>query len=203
MPKFPIYGTHPAASAGRPFHLWGESVQEKILEKMRDLNIHEDWTDFVVDYWIELHPYYEIRETDVFITCCGSQGDDAAFRYSVDGDAAKELLKLAYIQAGHHVPPYTQPTKKSWSLLDDIIQIIDPISIAPGYLIPQIKTGYIRLYCEEPGHRYNHQRETELEWEYPVLGVMFINNDDRHQDFRRWTYYDLIEAVSQNESFDD
>jgi hypothetical protein len=203
MPKFPIYGVHPASGGGRPFRLWGQSVQETILEKMRDLNFHDDWTDFVVDYWIELHPYYEIRKTDLFFSCCGSPRDDAAFRYSIDGDEAKEFLKLAYIQAGQHVPPFTQPQKKSWSLLSDITQIIDPILIAPGYLIPQIKTGYIRFFCDFPSHRHNHQRETELEWEYPVLGVKITNNDDRHQDFGRWTYYDLIEAVSQNESFDD
>lgn len=67
-----------------------KEVQEKVIEKNRDINVYDDWHEFILEDWIkEVIPSKGFEATNIYYSGFWSQGDGAMFEYDGISD---ELL---------------------------------------------------------------------------------------------------------------
>ena len=60
-----------------------EKAQAKAIEKNRDINVHDDWHEFIIDDWInEEIPSKGFNATKIYYSGFWSQGDGAMFEYN-------------------------------------------------------------------------------------------------------------------------
>jgi hypothetical protein len=59
-----------------------KEVQDKVLSKNRDINVHDDWHEFIIEDWInEEIPSKGFDATRIYYSGFWSQGDGAMFEY--------------------------------------------------------------------------------------------------------------------------
>lgn len=67
-----------------------KEVQAKVIDKNRDINVYDDWHEWILDYWIkEEIPNKGFDATNIYYSGFWSQGDGAMFEY---GGITDELL---------------------------------------------------------------------------------------------------------------
>jgi hypothetical protein len=71
-----------------------EEVQAKVIEKNRDINVHDDWHEFTTEEWItEEIPSRGFEATKIYYSGFWSQGDGAMFEYDgINNDLLKEFV---------------------------------------------------------------------------------------------------------------
>ena len=57
-----------------------EAVQQKVIEKNYDINVYDDWYEFIHESFIEENKYFEVD--NIHFSGFWSQGDGAMFEYS-------------------------------------------------------------------------------------------------------------------------
>lgn len=67
-----------------------KEVQEKVIKNNRDINVYDDWHEFILEDWIkEVIPSKGFEATNIYYSGFWSQGDGAMFEYE---GIADELL---------------------------------------------------------------------------------------------------------------
>jgi len=209
MPKFPVYGIHRAASGGRPYHLWGEKVQTKILHELYDINIYEDWAEAVIDWWIENHPYYDLNVSDVDYRCCGMPGDAASFTYSMDAEEVRVFFQVHNPSKGFF---YTGQTATSGTyvpynniLLDDLMRAagVPGFGFGPNWKLPKLSIADLRIFNQKDSFRREpFQEEAEVEYEPPSLFIEVTNCDLNDDDYGKSVRIDVMASALVDEISD-
>ena len=110
------------------FEELSEEVQEKVIEKNRDINIYHDWWDSVYEMYMEDETGFDINK--IYFSGFWSQGDGAMF----EGSPNKDILH--FITPGYNNKEY----QKDWYRV-----------------IKLIKNGHINIYGSftHQGHYYH------------------------------------------------
>lgn len=67
-----------------------KEVQEKVIQNNRDINVYDDWHDWILEDWIKVEiPNKGFDATNIYYSGFWSQGDGAMFEY---GGITDELL---------------------------------------------------------------------------------------------------------------
>ena len=90
-----------------------KEVQDKVLSKNRDINVHDDWHEFVTDDWMEeIIPSKGFNPKQIYFSGFWSQGDGAMFEYDgISDDLLKEFVDNILIGTEH-----LSPMRKQWIL---------------------------------------------------------------------------------------
>jgi hypothetical protein len=90
-----------------------EEVQAKVIEKNRDINVHDDWHEFIIEDWInEEIPSRGFEATKIYYSGFWSQGDGAMFEYDgISNDLLNKFLDTMLIGT----EPLS-PMRKQWIL---------------------------------------------------------------------------------------
>lgn len=90
-----------------------EEVQAKVIKKNRDINVHDDWHEFIIEDWInEEIPNRGFEATKIYYSGFWSQGDGAMFEYDgINNDLLKEFVDNILIGT----EPLS-PMRKQWIL---------------------------------------------------------------------------------------
>jgi hypothetical protein len=90
-----------------------KEVQDKVLSKNRDINVHDDWHEFIIEDWInETIPSKGFDATRIYYSGFWSQGDGAMFEYDgIKDDLLKEFVDNILIGTEH-----LSPMRKQWIL---------------------------------------------------------------------------------------
>ena len=104
-----------------------EEVQAKVIEKNRDINIHDDWHEFIIEDWInEEMPSRGFNATKIYYSGFWSQGDGAMFVYhGIKNDLLKEFVDNILIGTEH-----LSPMRKQW-ILNNVS--ISAVGVHRGY----------------------------------------------------------------------
>lgn len=90
-----------------------KDVQEKVIEKNRDINVYDDWHEFILEDWIkEEIPSKGFEATNIYYSGFWSQGDGAMFEY--DGIAYELLNEFVDTILIGNEP--LSPMRKQWIL---------------------------------------------------------------------------------------
>ena len=90
-----------------------KEVQEKVIEKNRDINVYDDWHEFILEDWIkEEIPSKGFEATNIYYSGFWSQGDGAMFEYDgISNDLLNKFLDTMLIGT----EPLS-PMRKQWIL---------------------------------------------------------------------------------------
>ena len=85
-----------------------KEVQEKVIEKNRHINVHDDWHEFVIEDWInEVIPSRGFDATRIYYSGFWSQGDGAMFEYGgITDELRNEFIDTLNLS----------PMRKQWVL---------------------------------------------------------------------------------------
>lgn len=90
-----------------------KEVQDKVLEKNRDINVEDHWHEFVTDEWVdEIIPSRGFEATNTAFTGFWSQGDGAMFEY----DGIKDDLLNKFLDTMLIGTEPLSPMRKQWIL---------------------------------------------------------------------------------------
>jgi hypothetical protein len=90
-----------------------DKAQAKVIEKNRDINVHHDWHEFIIEDWInEEIPSKGFDVTKIYYSGFYSQGDGAMFEYDgIKDDLLHKFLDTMLIG----IEPLS-PMRKQWIL---------------------------------------------------------------------------------------
>ncbi len=90
-----------------------KEVQDKVLSKNRDINVHDDWHEFIIEDWInEEVPSKGFDATRIYYSGFWSQGDGAMFEY----DGIKDDLLNKFLDTMLIGTEPLSPMRKQWIL---------------------------------------------------------------------------------------
>ena len=90
-----------------------KEVQDKVLSKNRDINVHHDWHEFIIEDWInETIPSKGFDATRIYYSGFWGQGDGAMFEY----DGIKDDLLHKFLDTMLIGTEPLSPMRKQWIL---------------------------------------------------------------------------------------
>jgi hypothetical protein len=129
-----------------------KEVQDKVLNKNRDINVYDDWHEFIIEDWInETIPSKGFEATNIYYSGFWSQGDGAMFQYDgISDDLLKEFVDNILIGTEH-----LSPMRKQW-ILNNI---------------------YVSASGRHRGH-YNHEKccSHSIYWEVSNTDINYLPN---------------------------
>lgn len=148
-----------------------EEIQEKAIDKLRDINVDHEWWEYIYDDAKEIGKLMGIKITNIYFSGFSSQGDGACFEgeYFYNKGGVKALKDYA-------------PQDKE---LHRIVKELQKIERPAFY--------HLYAYVKHRGHYY-HEMETDIEVRNDYRDV---SDDEENgiketlRDFMRWIYRTL------------
>jgi len=143
-----------------------KEVQDKVLSKNRDINVHHDWHEFIIEYCInEEIPSKGFDATRIYYSGFWSQGDGAMFEY----DGIKDDMLNKFLDTMLIGTEPLSPMRKQW-ILNNV---------------------YVSAKGRHRGH-YNHEKccSHSIYWEISNTDINYLPN------FSQWleSFADDFEA---------